>query len=148
LVGTASAMRPGEKHKRLSDRQLRQVCLSRQPRSRMTAIGALARETLEQARTAANPLRVEVLELLGQVADDEFRRCCTLGDVRRGEVVILVKDPDCLYHIRVTWHLRLKGILERMCRHGVIRGIKFRSGSGGDCFPPAEGDDESPANRP
>ena len=127
---TPPKQRPGGRY--FTDAQLKNVSANRAKKSRIEAIGSVAQRAAEFPPVNAQALAVR--EAILALVDDRFIRHCRLESVSGGRVIILVDDPDCLYDIRVQWHLPIKEHLERVLRGMTVRAIVFKRGDQGLSF--------------
>jgi hypothetical protein len=85
--------------------------------------------------------RAAIRRAIASFVDEEFRAHCTLGDVDRARVVILVDGPAARALMRLTWLTELRSHLLRACRAFRARRLEFQVGDGDDRFVVAPGDE-------
>lgn len=120
------------KGRHFSDAQLGWVVASRVKKSRIETIGSVAQKV--EQYTQGNDEALAVRDAILQIVDDRFIRHVRLESVTGGRVILLVDNPDCLYDIRVQWHLPIKEHLEQVFRGMTVRGIVFKRGDKGLSF--------------
>ena len=117
---------------RYSADQLGWVQKNRQRRFVFSAIGGEVERQGRNVIDAKGSLNAAALaRRIGAYVDDDCRRVCTLGEVRANELVILVEQADCVYHMRHEWHFPLLQYLKRAWKGTPIRKIEFRVGRAG-----------------
>ena len=116
--------------------RLEWVHRNRQPRDRTERLGEVTRR-LDLEATGRNSVARRVYAAIDAVVDGRFRRVCRFGEARAGEVVILVTDPDSLYHIRMEWLSVLRERIGQMCPRQAAWRLRFKTGEGGVGFSPS-----------
>ncbi len=94
-------------------------------------VGQLAADLVRHGGSGRRTAHADILRAVANYVDDYFRRHCRLAGFQGGELVFLVNQADCLYHVRTAWHLALKEHLERVCPDRTFTKITFKLGDGG-----------------
>lgn len=112
------------------------IVRNRQVRNPVVPIGQCLsdRQDLSEERGA-------IRRAIAAFVDDEFRAHCTLGEVDRERVVILVDCPAARMLMRLTWLTELRSHLVCSCRRFKARRLEFRVGDGDDRFAVAPADE-------
>ncbi|MDX9976288.1 MAG: hypothetical protein RBU21_25155 [FCB group bacterium] len=122
---------------RITNQQLEHIQQNHERPWRAPRLGEILENLPNLDKTPASSAINDVFAAIQDFVDDEFLELCSLHSVSRGEVVILVENPDFVYHMRVAWHFALKEYLERACPGRTIRKIIFKPGRGGARFTPS-----------
>ena len=117
---------PHQPSKGFSGAQLARIHGNRQGRRQPLPLADVLARTAP-ASSADNHQARRVFEAISEVVDDAFRRECCFDEFRGGEVILLVKQRQVLYHIRTLWHARLMAHLQRALPRRVVRRITFKA---------------------
>ena len=114
--------------KRYTAKNLRWVWENRQPTDRTVPIGELAERLVGGERLSASQRLAELRRVVAAGTDEEFRRHCSLGELRAGRLTILVDDPSAAAVMRENWLLPLSGLLKRRSSGARVSSICFQVG--------------------
>jgi hypothetical protein len=84
--------------------------------------------------------RRAVREAIGAFVDEEFRRLCTLGEIKGSEIVILARCAPAREAMRLRWLTKLRSHLLQTCRPFRARRLRFEVGDGNDGFSGPDGE--------
>ena len=116
--------------------RLEWVHKNRQPRDRTERLGEVTRR-IDLEAAGRNAVARRVYAAIDAVVDGRFRNVCRFGEASAGEVVILVTDPDSLYHIRMEWLSVLRERIGQVCPRQASWRLRFKTGDGGAGFSPS-----------
>ena len=111
-------------------RQLAQVVLNRRVKTRSQLLSDPLERILTRVARRADMCEDAVIAAVASIVDTEFMRLCTLGSVRNGVLVVLVKDARFVSVLRAQWGFGLCEGLRSLCPGSGIREIRFAVGSG------------------
>jgi hypothetical protein len=115
---------------------------NRRPTDASVAVGDLAAQWLGQNRFRAAERLCQLVRLVGQRVDCEFRQHCSLGSAKAGVLSILVDDESLVQAMRLRWLLVLRDLLDEHHRGGHVTEIRFSAGRGELSFPAPQTDGE------
>ena len=90
--------------------------------------GELAERLVGGERLSASQRLAELRRVVAAGTDEEFRRRCSLGELRAGRLTILVDDPSAAAVMRENWLLPLSGLLKRRSSGARVSSICFQVG--------------------
>lgn len=96
---------------------------------------AIERITEQLLRGQDSRAAREVLIMLADMVDEEFRRRCRVLVESRGTLVVNVDSPALVYPMRLRWAPALHDLLMGTRRASPIRRIVFEHGTAGLCIP-------------
>ncbi len=119
------------------DKKLQWVQQNRGPRKprELRASEHLAHLTALVEKKASESGAVEVVELLADVVDDEFRRYCRVVSCKGGRLVIAVAQPSLRFAMRAKWSSILSHVLGKSRQFRAITCVDFQLGKVGVCVP-------------
>ncbi len=114
--------------KRYTAKSLHWVRQNRQPADRTAPIGELAEGLLAGERLSASRRLAEVQRVVAAGTDEEFRRHCSLAELRAGRLTVLVDDPSTAAVMREKWLVPLTELLKRRRLGARVSSICFQVG--------------------
>lgn len=111
-------------------RQWAQVVKNRQVKTRSQRLSGPLERVFSRVARRADMCEDAVVSAVGSIVDTEFIRSCTLGSIRNGVLVVLVKDARLVSVLRAQWCFRLCEGLRSLCPGSGIREVRFAVGSG------------------
>ena len=111
-----------------TNRTLEWIRRNRQPTDAGTGLGPLVEELLGERVVHRVGQLSELRRALAAATDESFRLHCTLGELRGGQLTVLVDDPSLACPMRDRWLVPLRELLGTKGRRLRVSSIRFVTG--------------------
>lgn len=108
---------------------------NRTPRGTIPQIGVMIGGLVEGALRHDSEQRVQLVSVVANCVDQEFRRHCRMGDLHNGMLTIEVDEPGLISILRARWASKIESALRKGGNKTWVRRVLFRFGRSGDRIP-------------
>ncbi len=117
------------------DEELTWIQRNRTRRPRERQAGEVMEGLVDRDCTQAFERCGEIVRVLADCVDEDFRRHSRVAGVSSGVLTINVDEPALIYPTRMRWEGVLRDALRRCRGRGAIRRVVFEYGQAGMCIP-------------